>query len=286
MAKVVLLRGLPASGKTTKSQEYLAYGNFVRLNRDDLRDSLFKGLDWSGKREKIVMRVQEAMAHEALDAGYSLVIDDTNLTEFHKKRWSSVAEFWKSSFVVDEVKTDYEECIKRDRLRHIKRVGDHVITQMALENDMLPFRDIIICDIDGTIADLTHRLHYVTGETKDWDKFFSEVIFDTVRGDIWEQVRLDAEKHDAEVIFVSGRSDSTRSDTEAWLKSEIGVKDFKLLMRQSWDRREDTVVKQEIYDKYLSRMRVVRVYDDRPSVIRMWRSIGLEVVDVGKGVEF
>jgi predicted kinase len=285
MTKVVLMRGLPASGKTTKSQEYLAYGNFIRLNRDDLRDSLFKGLDWSGKREKVVMKVQTEMAHAAIGAGCSVVIDDTNLTEFHKKRWANVADTWGASFVIDNLNTPYEECIKRDRQR-TKRVGDHVITQMALENDMLPFRDIIICDIDGTIADLTHRLHYVKGDTKDWDSFFAYVISDAFRFDIWRQVIEDAGTHNAEVIFVSGRSDITRQATTDWLRSHTGLNDFKLIMRQSWDRRDDTVVKREMYDKYLSRMRVVRVYDDRPRVIRMWRDLGLDVVDVGTGEEF
>jgi predicted kinase len=285
MTKVVLLRGLPASGKTTKSLEYLAHGNFVRLNRDDLRDSLFKGLDWSGKREKIVKQVQMSMAVRAIDAGYSVVIDDTNLTQYHKDRWEGLAKDMNSSFVVDEIKTDYHECIRRDRVRD-KKVGDHVITQMALENDMLPSRNIIICDIDGTIADLTHRLHYVWGDTKDWPSFFDLVGQDKFRGGVWKDVIDDAFEHDAEVIFVSGRSDVTRDDTTIWLRQYTGLNSFKLIMRQSWDRRDDTVVKKEMYDKYLSRMRVVRVYDDRPRVIRMWRDLGLEVVNVGTGEEF
>jgi len=285
MTKVVMMKGLPASGKSTKSMEWLAHGNFVRLNRDDLRESLFKGLDWSGKREKVVMRVQTAMAHEAIEAGYSIVVDDTNLTDFHRKRWGNVADVWGASFVVDELKTDVDECIKRDRSRD-KKVGDHVIYQMALENDMLPFRDIIICDIDGTIADLMHRLHYVKGETKDWKNFFNAVGGDSFREDIWKIVSYNAAVNNAEVIFVSGRSDVTRGDTEAWLRHYTGLKDFKLIMRQSWDRRDDTVVKREMYDKYLSRMRVVRIYDDRPRVIRMWRDLGLDVVDVGTGEEF
>lgn len=285
MTKVVMMKGLPASGKTAKSLEYLAYGNFVRLNRDDLRESLFKGLDWSGKREKVVMKVQEAMADAALASGYNIVIDDTNLTLFHEKRWANVADIWGATFVEHEMETDYEECIRRDRQRD-KKVGDHVIYQMALENDMLPLRDIIICDIDGTLADLTHRLHYVKGETKDWDSFFDQVWEDSFRRDVWDQVRADATKYDAEVVFVSGRSDRTREDTRDWLDRHIGYGDFKLIMRQSWDRRDDTVVKREMYDKYLSRMRVVRVYDDRPRVIRMWRDLGLDVVDVGTGEEF
>jgi hypothetical protein len=109
---------------------------------------------------------------------------------------------------------------------------------------------------------------------------------DSFRREVWDQVLKDAVTSNSDIVFVSGRSDKTREATTEWLNWFIGYGDFKLIMRQSWDRRDDTVVKREMYDKYLSRMRVVRVYDDRPRVIRMWRDLGLDVVDVGTGEEF
>lgn len=57
-------------------------------------------------------------------------------------------------------------------------------------------------------------------------------------------------------------------------------------MRDAGDKREDTIVKSEIYDKYLKDLNIINIYDDRPSVIRMWRAKGLNVVDVGQGIEF
>ena len=33
----------------------------------------------------------------------------------------------------------------------------------------------IICDIDGTLADLHHRLHHIKNGNKNWDAFFAEV---------------------------------------------------------------------------------------------------------------
>lgn len=57
-------------------------------------------------------------------------------------------------------------------------------------------------------------------------------------------------------------------------------------MRRAKDSRPDTEVKQDILDQYFKKELIDVVIDDRPSVIRMWRSNGLEVLDVGKGEEF
>jgi hypothetical protein len=46
-------------------------------------------------------------------------------------------------------------------------------------------------------------------------------------------------------------------------------------------------VKNQMLDTYFPDKNVIRaVIDDRPSVIRMWRENGLDVIDVGKGIEF
>lgn len=55
-------------------------------------------------------------------------------------------------------------------------------------------------------------------------------------------------------------------------------------MRREGDMRPDTEVKQSFLDVYFPDKTVInKVYDDRPSVIRMWRENGLDVEDVGKG---
>lgn len=40
MAKLTIMRGLPASGKSTKAKELLSVGNTVRINKDLLRTML------------------------------------------------------------------------------------------------------------------------------------------------------------------------------------------------------------------------------------------------------
>lgn len=144
----------------------------------------------------------------------------------------------------------------------------------------------IICDIDGTVADLSHRLHHL--DKKDWDAFFAEADKDTpitptldVIDDIlyrrYEQIVA------PEVIFVSARPERLREVTTAWLKYNLlhFTDSNTLLMRKDGDTRADHIVKEEILDHILGQgYEIEAVFDDRPSVVDMWKRRGLHVFQV------
>jgi hypothetical protein len=89
-----------------------------------------------------------------------------------------------------------------------------------------------------------------------------------------------------DVVFVSARPDDYRKVTEDWLiENDLGFA-FTLLMRRANDKRPDVDVKQEILDRYFSKEDIHQVIDDRPAVINMWLRNGLDVTDVGKGIDF
>jgi len=90
---------------------------------------------------------------------------------------------------------------------------------------------------------------------------------------------------------VTGRSDAIRDITTDWIYKyffEIPSTGFirRLYMRKAGDHREDFEVKKEIYDHHMLFDDILRVYEDRPQVIRMYRELGLDVVDTGPGYEF
>ena len=89
------------------------------------------------------------------------------------------------------------------------------------------------------------------------------------------------------LLIVSGRDSVCRDETSHWLcKNHIAPFDG-LFMRPEGDNRKDTIVKREIYEQFIEpHYDVFFVLDDRPCVIRMWRSLGLKVLDCGDGVEF
>lgn len=284
--KLIMLRGLPASGKSTKAAEIIASGGeYYRVNRDLLRKMLHNDI-FTHQREKITIDMQHVLVIRLLSEGHNVIIDDTNLGEKHETFWREVAEVCEAKFeVIDMMETvTYEECLDRNHVR-ANRVPDGVIENMALQYKYTPATKIVVCDIDGTVAEISHRLQYAKGDTKDWKKFFSLLSADTPRTEVYEAARKLAEESSALFVFVSARPEDYRLETEQWLRDN-GMAYDNLIMRRKGDKRQDTDVKSDIYNRYLKQYEIVRVFDDRPSVIRMWREKGLEVEDVGSGEEF
>lgn len=286
MSKMIIMQGLPASGKSTKAQEFVAQGNTVRINKDLLRTMLHFD-KFTGPNESKTRDAARTLAKMYLQDGINVVIDDTNLNPGTRQSWVDLAKETGVKIQHEVMDTPLEECLKRDWGRE-KQVGAHVIKQMALQYcGYLKGEKVVVCDLDGTLCDIKHRLHFVKGEKKDWNGFFQGISEDTVRVEVLDQL-LALEEEGNKIILVSARPNTYREETEKWL--EIVFKgyplDTALIMRDARDKRDDTEVKAEIYEKYLKNLTITKVFDDRPSVIRMWREKGLEVIDVGQGIEF
>jgi hypothetical protein len=138
---------------------------------------------------------------------------------------------------------------------------------------------IALVDIDGTIADLSHRLHYIQSKPKDWPAFFDAMTMDTPIIPMRNLVHAIKDSYD--IIFMSGRPDSHRSQTEYWLaNNNFGVSQFRPFMRKAGDYRADHIVKAELLAKVLETLdcqinQVGLVIDDRKQVVDMWRELGL-----------
>lgn len=286
--KLIILVGLPASGKSTKAAEILkASGNAVRINKDLLRTMLHCD-KWTGNNEKATKQAARALAQHFLQAGRTVVIDETNLRPGTLQGWKDLAVSLGAHIEVVNVDTPLEECLRRDSQR-TKPVGESVIIGMAMQYGRYPEpkNGIVICDLDGTLADIQHRLHFVAQTPKDWKGFFEAIPGDTLRQDVLE-VLLRHEDDDREIFFVSGRSEEHRGVTEEWLERVLdGYRIHRtLFMRRTHDRRPDTEVKQDIYDAYFKGRDIVEVIDDRPRIIAMWKANGLRVRDVGSNAFF
>ena len=140
----------------------------------------------------------------------------------------------------------------------------------------------IIVDIDGTLADLTHRLDYIKTEPKNWGAFFAGVGGDTVIEPI-AMVVDDLRLQGNTIILCSGRSDDTLEDTEQWL-ADNNINYDMLLMRKAGDHRQDSLVKKDMLDYIRScDLNPELAIDDRTQVVRMWRKEGLLCMQVAEG---
>jgi len=95
----------------------------------------------------------------------------------------------------------------------------------------------IVVDLDGTLCNISHRLHLLDMEpgredkpVKDWESFFEEMHKDELQPWCAEIIRRFAD--DYAIIFCTGRSDPYRKKTEDWLKTHLpDVEGWILIMR-------------------------------------------------------
>jgi FMN phosphatase YigB (HAD superfamily) len=145
---------------------------------------------------------------------------------------------------------------------------------------------LYIFDLDGTLADLTHRLHFIDRDSPtspDWQGFFEACINDKP---IFEMIGLarKLKQSGCEIWIVSGRSDQVREETICWLNAHCVPHDV-LLMRSEGDYRPDYKIKQEMLDNMLDqdRDRIMMTLDDRDQVVQMWRSNDILCLQVAPG---
>lgn len=142
---------------------------------------------------------------------------------------------------------------------------------------------VYLIDVDGTLADLSHRLHFIQKRPADWDGFFAACPGDLPINNVITTVRCLG--HHAKLIGVSGRSDAIREQTLIWLKKH-GVELDELYMRKAGDHRHDDIVKSELLDEILKHNTVddiAGVFEDRNAVVEMYRKRGLTVFQVADG---
>jgi hypothetical protein len=145
---------------------------------------------------------------------------------------------------------------------------------------------IYIFDIDGTLADISHRLHFIHQQIPaDWDGFFAACPKDVPIPEVIEVMRALWLTGNT-VLLVSGRSDAVRDLTTGWMWNQK-VEYSGLYMRKAGDHREDSIVKAELLDEILRNWsgsgKIGGVFEDRQQVVDMYRAKGLRVFQVADG---
>lgn len=136
----------------------------------------------------------------------------------------------------------------------------------------------IIFDLDGTLANIDHRTHFVRGGKRDWDSFFRNCPYDLPVPHVIDTFNAHlAAGH--RVRIWSGRSDIVRAETEDWLQHMAGIDPCYLEhMRAADDNTPDVELKR--YWLSQAEHRPDLVYDDRQRVVDMWRAEGVPCFQV------
>lgn len=138
MSKLIICRGIPASGKTFWAKQWVLENpeHRVRINQDDIR--LMLGKYWVPNREPLVQHIQKEALIEALDRGYDIVVDNTNLNK-------KVLDFYRALVIdhgnhaiefKDFFDTPLSVCIERDKNRDIQ------VSEKIIRNFYNNYKDI------------------------------------------------------------------------------------------------------------------------------------------------
>lgn len=286
MQKIIMLKGLPASGKSTWAKEKInENSNYIRINKDDIRESITG--KWTPKKEKNVISIRNSLIKTGINLGKNVIIDDTNLNPKHEQSLKTLAQELGVEFEVNDsfLKVPVEECVERD-IKRDKSVGYKVIYKMYYDylyqdpskkivNSSNKKRRCVICDIDGTLAHNYggRNIYDLTRVKEDTPDPLVCAILDGLDSTFGIDY--------LDIIIVSGREDDCRKETEEWLYHNM-IPYKALYMRKSGDKRDDAIVKEEIYKEFIEpQYCVLGVIDDRNKVVRMWEKLGVKVMKVG-----
>lgn len=302
MSKILVTRGLPASGKSTFAREWAEERpTRARVNRDDLRHALYGRYDGLTRAEEQAVTAIETEAVSALlKADKDVVVDAMHLRPRYVRKWETLAREVGAEFEVKEFEISIEESLSRngDRMIYGERfVRAGVVRGMrkwlTKDEGLMPYEPLpevakvevekyvadetkpgaIIVDIDGTLALHNGRNPYDLSRVHE-DSLCEQVATAVSAASIVGY----------QLIFLSGREDSAERATRRWLYEKLGFydSDYRLFMRKAGDGRKDTIVKRELFDEHVRHnYNVHAVIDDRPSVCRMWRELGLFTFQVG-----
>lgn len=135
-------------------------------------------------------------------------------------------------------------------------------------------RSLAVVDIDGVLADVGHRLHFLDRQPKDWNGFFAAARADPAHP---EGLALAAElSGDHDVVLLTGRPERCRADTEAWL-ADHGIDYARLVMRPAGNRRPAADIKVGLLGLLARDHPIAVLVDDDEAVITAARAAGYPV---------
>lgn len=147
-------------------------------------------------------------------------------------------------------------------------------------------RRTIVFDLDGTVANINHRLPLIQRKKPDWDAFYEACDKDTVNE--WcKEIIWNSLKAGTDVCIVSARDRRVLAKTEYWMYENVlnfltpgqldnypGYGRFEMFLLRDGDSTPDVELKRQWLLKH-GKENIVFVVDDRQRVVDFWRSEGL-----------
>ena len=165
MNKLIILVGLPASGKSTYAKNVLASEDTIVLSSDELRKELL-GDENCQSNNQLVFDTLYRRAKENLQKGLNVVIDATNINIKDRKRTLSWFKGMNIKRVAIVFATPFEVCYERDKKRERtvgKEVIDKFLYRFEIPMEYEGFDKIEIVDSDDERYDILELKNQMDG---------------------------------------------------------------------------------------------------------------------------
>lgn len=296
--RIIATVGVSGSGKSTWAHNKWKEDplNTVIIERDKIRNLLFGYNDFDlntyysredkNKLEKEITSCEKTLTYDALERGKTVILANTHINIEHlrgMKYWNVPVELkffelgYKDSLIINSQRTRGVGKNKLrsqvDRLRNLKD---------RLEKDPIDFnikyinnsgkKKCYVFDIDGCLADkTTDRMYY------DW----SRVGEDSPIKEMVNMLETLSNESDCDIFICSGREDVCIKETVEWFnRNTKGAEKFSFMLRPEGDMRPDWVVKGEMVEEIVKTNTISVWFDDRLSVTRHLRALGIRVLNV------
>ncbi len=140
---LILVCGLPGSGKSHFARKYFMKSGRKRVSRKEIRQHLFEmltfGEKWSEEKfdlvdENLVKHIEKKTIEHLLQMGETLVIDNMSISSSSREAYVAIAERTKKTISAIFINTDMATCMKRNRERAPgDMVPDKVIANHAAD---------------------------------------------------------------------------------------------------------------------------------------------------------
>jgi predicted kinase len=300
MKKIIVTVGISNSGKSTWAHEQWAETpeKYIIVNRDKIRELLFGFTEPTIYKyyhtakirdfEKEVTRYEDTLINEALKSGKIPLVDATHLSRKYLERF----KYWNTEV---ELKI-FPVMLKVAQIRNVGRerqVSNEIMQKQYnkfvglmedLEKNPIDFTPVefvndpskppcVVFDVDNTLAIRGDRSPYAWLEVgKDKLDKPTALLSDY----------LNSSEHNPKIIICTGRDGESLDETQKWLDvNNIGYDE--IYIRRRGDMRSDDIIKEEIWRDIATRNYIVMLVDDRNSVVRRGRALGLKVAQVEYG---
>jgi hypothetical protein len=135
---------------------------------------------------------------------------------------------------------------------------------------------LAVIDLDGVVADTRHRMHFIA-KRRNWDAFFAAAVDDPPHPEGLAAARTAVEAG-LTVLYLSGRPERYRRDTERWLR-EHDAPAGEVILRPAGDHRSADRLKVALLRNLARRYDLRLLVDDDPRVIAAVKAASPPLVD-------